>query len=578
MMGRFIFGLETEYAVVPNRSPSRRTGPSQRECAEKVLKKLRDSCASLADNRGASGFFISNGGNFYIDQGDHVEYATPECLSPLDVVIWDKAGERLLERACSSASGQLAQPRGQGAGFQLFKNNRDYKGSTYGCHENYLLPERIDFEEIQAQLLPFLVTRQIFAGAGCLSWDPKGIGFELSQRVSFINKVMGTESTHNRAIINTREESLSRSKYRRLHLILGDSLLSEWATFLKVGTTGLLLSMLATGMEVNGASSQGIHLANPIKALRETSLHAWPGGRFTRTQGPWPGSLGGPVRIQTKEGHELTPLQIQRYYLRKARGFLQYRDAPSWAYQVVERWQQVLDWFEREPEHLKYYLDAYTKFFLFERHLRRKGIDWETIRPWLFVIHNLEGQVPPGFKKVRPSNIRDFLREALSQETFEMLDTHVRCSKMRWQDFPFILECFYELMEIDIRYHSIDRKSSLFYELDRMGFLKHRLVSEQEIEKAQNQPPSGTRAAVRGRFIQVLSGQDYEVSWTGIWAEEGEAKILDLSDPFLTDVPCPPPGLIRPKERPASWPLAGQAGRRPERLPFQLLILFGHGR
>src|SRR5713101_5450494 len=205
---RRIFGLENEYGLIPNSWPSNA--------------------------------FLVNGARFYQDTGCHPEYSTPECDNILDLVIHDKAGERLLE-ACLPAAEERLREEGLSGEIYIFKNNTDSLGNTYGCHENFLMRRDVDFWKVTEQLIPFFVTRQIFAGAG------KAQLF-ISQRAQHIHEKTSSSTTSSRSIINTRDEPhADAERYRRLHIIVGDSNMSEVATYLKVGTAALVLSMIEDG-------------------------------------------------------------------------------------------------------------------------------------------------------------------------------------------------------------------------------------------------------------------------------------------------------------------------------------------
>src|SRR6266704_1494649 len=199
----------------------------------------------VEEDLGLANVILPNGARYYVDHA-HPEYSTPECASPRDLVVHDKAGEWVLER--SLAEVQRILPPGQR--LSIYKNNTDGKGNSYGCHENYLVDRRPPFSRIVRDLTPFFVTRQIFTGAGKVGAESsreggKSVGYQLSQRTDFFEAEVGLETTLKRPIINTRDEPhATPEKYRRLHCIIGDANMSEVATFLKVGTTGLILKMI----------------------------------------------------------------------------------------------------------------------------------------------------------------------------------------------------------------------------------------------------------------------------------------------------------------------------------------------
>ena len=209
-----------------------------------VRKVVRYLFEKLITTEGFLNVFLENGARFYLDTGCHPEYATPECASPMDVMIYDKAGERILENLLNYAQNKVHEEGFQGE-LAIFKNNTDFVGNSYGCHENYLADRTADFYYMAEQLIPFLVTRQIFTGAGKVFRTRRGTVYHISQRAQHIRQKISGTTTNERSIINTRDEPHAiKEKYRRLHIIVGDSNMSEFSTYLKVGTTALVLQMI----------------------------------------------------------------------------------------------------------------------------------------------------------------------------------------------------------------------------------------------------------------------------------------------------------------------------------------------
>ena len=207
--------------------------------------------------------FLENGARFYQDIGCHPEYATPECDNVLELLTHDKAGERIIERLAVTAERKMRVDGFYGK-ISVFKNNTDTPGNTYGCHENYLMDRRVSFRQLAAQLIPFFVTRQVFTGAGKFKpADRGGVRYEITQRAQYIREEISIATTTARGIINTRDEPhADREKYRRLHVIVGDSNMSEFATFLKVGTTAIVLRMIEDNF-----IRQRLALRNSVKAI-----------------------------------------------------------------------------------------------------------------------------------------------------------------------------------------------------------------------------------------------------------------------------------------------------------------------
>src|SRR6188472_2682085 len=255
-MDRRIFGLENEYGVTCTFRGQRRLSPD--EVARYLFRRVVSWGRS-------SNVFLRNGARLYLDVGSHPEYATAECDNLTQLVTHDRAGERVLEDLLIDAEQRLAD-EGIGGDIYLFKNNTDSAGNSYGCHENYLIVRAGEFSRISDVLLPFLVTRQLICGAGKVLQTPKAATFCLSQRAEHIWEGVSSATTRSRPIINTRDEPhADAEKYRRLHVIVGDSSMSEYATFLKVGATSIILRML----EEDGSPWRDLTLENPIRAIRE---------------------------------------------------------------------------------------------------------------------------------------------------------------------------------------------------------------------------------------------------------------------------------------------------------------------
>ncbi|HEY4584337.1 MAG TPA: proteasome accessory factor PafA2 family protein, partial [Acidimicrobiia bacterium] len=231
-MDRRIFGLENEYGVTCTLRGQRRLSPD--EVARYLFRRVVSWGRS-------SNVFLENGARLYLDVGSHPEFATPECDTLEDVVAHDKAGERILEGLVRGAEERLEEEGIRGQIF-VFKNNTDSAGNSYGCHENYLVSRHKDFHRTVDVLIPFLVTRQIFLGAGKLTQTPRGTSFSIAQRADHIWEGVSSATTRSRPIINTRDEPhADAERYRRLHVIAGDSNMSEYATYVKVGTMVALL-------------------------------------------------------------------------------------------------------------------------------------------------------------------------------------------------------------------------------------------------------------------------------------------------------------------------------------------------
>ena len=319
-MERRIFGLENEYGVTCTLRGQRRLSPD--EVARYLFRRVVSWGRS-------SNVFLENGARLYLDVGSHPEYATPECDSIHDLVVHDKAGERILEGLVQSAEQRLREEGIRGEVF-LFKNNTDSAGNSYGCHENYLVEREGDFSKFTDVLIPFLVTRQIYAGAGKVLQTARGAMYCIAQRAEHIwEGVSSSATTRSRPIINTRDEPhADAERFRRLHVIVGDSNMSEYATFLKVGATSIILRML----EDDGAPWRDLTLENPIRAIREISH-----------------DITCRRRVRLANGRELSAVDIQAEYLNRALRFAKRHGLPPLEQKALEMWEHVMSHLEHDP-------------------------------------------------------------------------------------------------------------------------------------------------------------------------------------------------------------------------------------
>src|SRR5213592_3211715 len=284
-MDRRIFGIENEYGVTCTYRGQRRL--SLDEVARYLFRRVVSWGRS-------SNVFLRNGARLYLDVGSHPEYATAECDNLIQLVNHDRAGERVLEELLIDAEQRLAE-EGIGGDIYLFKNNTDSAGNSYGCHENYLVSRAGEFSKLADVLIPFLVSRQIICGAGKVQQTPRGTIFSVSQRAEHIWEGVSSATTRSRPIINTRDEPhADAERFRRLHVIVGDSNMSEYTTFLKIGATSIVLRML----EEDSRPWRDLTLENPIRAIREISH-----------------DITCRRRVRLANGRELSAVEMQSEYL-----------------------------------------------------------------------------------------------------------------------------------------------------------------------------------------------------------------------------------------------------------------------
>ena len=344
-MQRRIFGIETEFGVTCTFHGQRRLS------ADEVARYLFRRVVSWGRS---SNVFLRNGSRLYLDVGSHPEYATAECDDLAQLVTHDKAGERILEDLLVDAERRLAD-EGIGGDIFLFKNNTDSAGNSYGCHENYLVARAGEFSRIADVLLPFLVTRQLVCGAGKVLQTPRGAVYCLSQRAEHIWEGVSSATTRSRPIINTRDEPhADAERYRRLHVIVGDSNMSEVTTLLKVGTANLVLEMVEEGV-----AFRDFTLDNPIRAIREIS-HDLTGRRGVRLAG----------------GREASALDIQREYYTRAAEHVARRGSDPLTDRVMELWDRTLGAVEQgDLSLIDREIDWAIKHRLVERYRAKHGMD-----------------------------------------------------------------------------------------------------------------------------------------------------------------------------------------------------------
>jgi Pup amidohydrolase len=319
-----------------------------------LARDAADSAQLTDEDLGLANVILTNGARLYVDHA-HPEYSAPECTNPLDAVIWDKAGERVMAEAASRAGSMPS-----GAAIQLYKNNTDNKGASYGCHENYLMNRATPFADIVRHLTPFFVSRQVVCGAGRVGRgaDGRDEGFQISQRADFFEVEVGLETTLKRPIINTRDEPhADPEKYRRLHVIIGDANMSEISSYLKLGTTALVLAMIEDRF-----LGSDLAIEAPVAELRAISHD--PTCRHL---------------VALRDGRKMTAVQLQLEYLDLARKYTEDRfgaDVDDMTRDVLDRWESVLTRLGENPMLCSRELDWVTKLEILEGYRTRDGLAW----------------------------------------------------------------------------------------------------------------------------------------------------------------------------------------------------------
>lgn len=441
-MIRRIFGLETEFGLTCAATEGK--GIPAEEAARYLFRKV------VAWGR-SSNVFLGNGARLYLDVGSHPEYATAECDQLDQLIAQDQAGMRILESLVADSQERL-RADGIDGRIHLFKNNLDSAGNSYGCHENYLIRRRRDFARMADVLVPFLITRQILTGAGHIRRTPAGAQYCFSQRADHLWEATSSATTRSRPIINTRDEPhADPDQYRRLHVISGDSSMSETTTLLKVGMTDLVLRMLEAGRIFNDLTVE-----NPVRALREISH-----------------DITGAAPVAMADGTFSSAIELQEFYLQRAREYVAGNDGRPHDEQVLELWSRGL-----------------TALRTGDLALVERDLDW-VIKKRLVDRYTARHDV------------------ALSDPRVQRLD---------------------------LAYHDISRTDGLFAKLSRRGLVS-RVVTEEQINAAVDQPPQTTRAKLRGEFVQAATARrrDYTVDWVHLKLNDYAGRTVLCKDPFATE-------------------------------------------
>ncbi|MPZ61818.1 MAG: proteasome accessory factor PafA2 [Propionibacteriales bacterium] len=320
-----------------------------------MSRQVADPSQLTDEDLGLANVILTNGARLYVDHA-HPEYSTPECRTPRDTLVWDKAGELIMVDAARHAA-EIPNARP----IVLYKNNTDNKGASYGAHENYLMRRETPFGDIVRHITPFFVSRQVICGAGRVGIGQEGAsnGFQVSQRADYFEVEVGLETTLKRPIVNTRDEPhADPDKYRRLHVIIGDANMAEIPAYLKLGMTSLVLTMIEERF-----ISTDLALAKPVRALHEISHDP----TLKR-------------QVELRDGRHMTGVQLQMEYAEQARKFVEDRygdDADEQTVDVLDRWESLLTRLEHDPMECRHELDWVAKLTLLNSYRDRDGLDWD---------------------------------------------------------------------------------------------------------------------------------------------------------------------------------------------------------
>ena len=499
-----VMGAETELAL-SGRISGRPARPE--ELLDSLLHAAHEY-PHLPSAEAGGGIFFQSGGRLYVEINGHPEYATPECRTPQQVALYDRAGERLVadsaQRVYSDSGGRIE--------LTLTKSNLcpvNPDTVTHGNHESYTC--WIPLAAAADALIPHLVTRLPYAGSGCLSSARNGMGFELSQRARHLTQITSESTTGERGIFCTRvryERDCSSMGWTRAHLIGKDSQRAPLGTYLTFGVTALLFWILNHG----GKVGTGLALGNPVEALRTVSQNP----NLDKT-------------LQLADGRTMTPIEIQLVYLDECHGFAKDHELPDWAPGVLERWQSTLARLADNPLDLAGQLDTYTKLWIYDHELHRAEATWTDVRIGLQLLKRVRANSPP------------LLVQALIADDPELLMAPHRAE---FDEAKRLLaesgDRGHERLCLAVRIQALDfeyqKLGGLFDELARDGFVDTTIVPHDAVTQAMTQPPSDTRAAARGALIREHHGvEGWAAAWDQVIGAKGE-QVLLLDDPFSTKV------------------------------------------
>jgi proteasome accessory factor A len=518
MLGRpSLFGLESECQG----TLFARDGDtlSRKDCFGHLVRDASRHAVSLP-GRDEFDLYLANGGRFYRDDGCgliNLEYATPECTTPDELIAHARAGDAIVAAAVDN---YVARHDHIESGI-VSKCNFDYHGHTSGSHENHLhtqLPQHL-----APQLVPLLASRSIVSGGGGFDDTSPGLDFMCSPRVNYLEYVVSRGAQDSRAIFTIKDESLAGPGYERLQLLSSESVRCETSERLRFAPVALVLRMTAADVRPGDA----MRLADPLAAINT----------FARDP-------GGTATAKLAGGGRVTALDVQRHYLSEVESCLSESWMPEWAETECARWRWVLDALTENPQRLIGHLDWPTKRHLYRTHCEHRGVPWETLPRWGSALRELL----PGIHAVDCSDSLGMARHTpciehlLKQRGGERRRTALTLDRhdLSMSDLPRFVALRNELFEIDIRFGDIG-PDSLFATLERDGAIAAGAVGTEAVARAMTMPPSGTRAALRASWIRHLHPEraGHTCDWAGIRNMASDWQ-LDLSDPFGNGLAVPP--------------------------------------
>jgi hypothetical protein len=470
------------------------------ELAARKLRHLPARCSS--------GLFLENGARLYVDC-QKPEITTPEVISPQDACRYMRAGEDILR----ALADDLVASEKSIAQILLTRSNVSYGKfpATWGFHESYA--HCADRSVLARQIIPHFVSRLVVIGAGGFDNHSAGLEFMLSPRVAHLRRAASPESQRDRGIFHTKDESLSNAGHR-LHVLCGENVCSHTSLYLRTAATACIVALVEAGL----CPGDEVVLVDPLAAMhsfaRDVNLSA---------------------TAATEGGRRLTAVEIQRHYLDYVARFQDAEFMPSWTGECCRLWGDVLDRLARGPEALGATLDWAIKWSLFRRHAEQRGISWEALQEWNGVLARIdksreEGEAGPADTPDEVARLRP--TKGRAGPSARAVDTILGDAGRSRDDLEKVLRVRQELFELDTRFGQIDERG-IFATLERAGVLAHHVAGVDNIRQAMTEPPEGTRARLRGKWIKQLAGRgaDDWCEWFGV-CDSRERRILDLYDPL----------------------------------------------
>jgi hypothetical protein len=504
-MSVLLFGGEQEYALAG--ITARGAELNTEEIVAALMAQARERLVHLPDMHMPEGFYLENGSRLYVDCGTHPELSTPECMNPWDAVRYVEAGHAIL----AGLADAVQSTRHAGTEIVLLRTNVDLSGSmaTFGTHESYA--HRGPLDTLRPQLIPHLVTRIVYTGAGGFDPSSPGLEFTLSPRAAHIRSIDTQSSTAERGIWHAKTESLSSTSHR-LHVLCGESECSHTAVWLKFGVTALIVAMADAGL----APGSQVQLADPVAALQTVAKDT------TCT-----------ALLPMNDGRLLTAIAIQRHYLRLAEANLGHDCMPPWADRVCRVWREVLDALEIDPGRMDKTLDWAIKWKLYSGHAEKRGIRWENLPA-------LNQAIARNREAFRPRRVASrlarlaALHERLVISELPPVDPEPDANGPDSEEARALLRARDEFFEIETRFSQLGPKG-IFAILDRAGVLAHRVPGADNFEHAMKHPPAEGRAMVRGTVVRRLAGKPgMQCDWQSI-VDYNTGTVLDLADPFSNE-------------------------------------------